>query len=247
MNREGQAENTEQAAIEVCSVSKAFGPRLVLRGVRLVVRRSEGVCLCGINGAGKSTLLRIIAGLLCPDTGTVRLNGHDVRAEAAKTKPQLGVIGHKSMVYPELTVWENLSFFARLYGVSDRAARVTGFLEKLGLARYRYDKAGVLSRGLLQRLAIARALVHGPRVLLADEPFTGLDLEACRYLVSVFTDFRNEGGAIVMTTHDISVGLECCDRVAVLDSRAVIFDSTTDKIDKSAFLMDYLSYARSSD
>jgi len=110
---------------------------------------------------------------------------------------------------------------------------------------YRYDTASILSRGLLQRLAIARAMVHEPTLLLADEPFTGLDAKACRHLITVLTEFTNNGDTIIMTTHDIDLGLQCCNRVVVLDKSNLIFDARTNDIDTDKFLKDYISYARS--
>lgn len=230
--------------INISSVRKSFATRLVLNNIDLAVTGSQSVCICGVNGAGKSTLLRIIAGLLQPDRGSVLLNGYNVAKDPEKTKSQLGVISHKSMVYPDLTVFENLFFFANLYGVKDAAVRVKQLLENVGLFSFRYDKAGILSRGLLQRLAIARALVHQPTVLLADEPFTGLDAEACEYLISVLTDFTGNGGTIIMTTHDINIGLKCCGRVVVLDKTHIILDAETSRLNVAHLSQDYLSYAR---
>ena len=232
------------AAIEVRSISKSFSARAVLKDVSFETMQAEAVCLCGINGAGKSTLLRIIAGLLCPDGGSVWISGHDVRTEPEEVKRRLGVISHRSMVYENLTVTENLSFFANLYGVEEVSSRIEGLMRETGLLSYRHDTASILSRGLLQRLAIARSLVHRPKVLLADEPFTGLDSEACGHLISVFEDFRSSGGTIVMTTHDTSIALRCCNRVIVLDARRVILDAATSEIDSKAFVKDYLSYSR---
>ncbi len=231
--------------INVKSVSKAFDTRNVLRDISIDIDTEQAVLICGINGAGKTTLLRIIAGLLQPDLGSVELCGHNIRKDPEKAKSQFGMISHKSMVYPELTVLENLSFFATLYGVKDSDANITELLQDVGLFSYRYDTASILSRGLLQRLAIARALVHRPALLLADEPFTGLDAKACHHLITVLTEFKNNGGTIVMTTHDIDIGLQCCNRVVVLDNSNLIFDARTSDIDTARFLKDYISYARS--
>jgi len=233
------------AALSVSSVRKAFATRPILRKVDLAVPAGEAVCLCGANGAGKSTLLRIVAGLLRPDTGRVAVDGFDMRHRPEAARRQLGLIAHASMVYPELTVHENLVFAARLYGVSDGTERVEELLADTGLIPFAYDRAGVLSRGLLQRLAIARALVHRPVVLLADEPFTGLDADATDRLLAVFRRFVDAGGALLMATHDIRVGLVCCRRVVVLDRGILIFDAGTDQIDADRFADDYLSYARS--
>ncbi len=232
-------------ALSVHGVSKTFVTRPVLRGIDFAVPMGQAVCLCGINGAGKSTLLRIIAGLLRPDHGTVIVNGFDVRKHAEAAKRQLGMISHASMVYPELTVLENLAFAARLYGVSDRAARIEELLAGTALSSFRHDRAGILSRGLSQRLAIARALLHRPTVLLADEPFTGLDADVSERLVAIFDQFVRGGGTILMTTHDTRMGLRCCQRVVVLDKGVLVLDKMKNEIDSEQFAGDYLSYARS--
>lgn len=245
MSLNEQKTNNDNNIINVSSVGKAFTTRSVLENIDLEIKKAQSVCLCGVNGIGKSTLLRIIAGLLEPDNGSVELGGYNLRKHPEKAKSLLGVVLHKSMVYPELTVSENLLFFANLYGIIDRTSRVKQLLENLGLGSYRYDRADILSRGLLQRLAIARALVHRPGVLLADEPFTGLDAHASQHLIDVLNKFADEGGSIIMTTHDVRTGLRCCDRVIVLDNRRLIFDEMTCNLDISGFAQDYLSYARS--
>jgi heme exporter protein A len=238
-------DSMKDAAVAVHSVSKAFGARPVLSGIDLAVPGGQAVCLCGINGAGKSTLLRIIAGLLSPDGGSVRVNGCDIRRESEAAKRRLGMISHVSMVYPELTVSENLAFAARLYGVRDRTARIEQLLGETGLVAFQHDRAGILSRGLMQRLAIARALLHEPAVLLADEAFTGLDTDAVERLMTIFNRFVGAGGTLLMTTHDTRLGLRCCARVVVLDRGRLILDAARDEIDVARFAEDYLSYARS--
>ncbi len=231
--------------VKVSSITKAFETRKVLNGVDLSAAAAQSVYICGVNGAGKSTLLRIIAGLLQPDDGSVELSGHDTARDPEKAKPQLGVISHKAMVYPDLTVLENLRFFATLYGVEDITSRIGKLLEDLALSPYRYDRAGILSRGLLQRLSIARALVYAPSILLADEPFTGLDAGSCKHLKSVLNDFTANGGTVLMTTHDAAVGLKCCQRVVVLDKGKFCFDAATSDVDADRFTDDYVAYAGS--
>lgn len=245
MNKLSQNNNNREPVITIASVSKAFGSKLVLDNVDLGISKSEGLCICGVNGAGKSTLLRIIAGLLRPAKGSVKLCGFDVNAEPEKTKTHLGFISHKSMLYPELTIPENLHFFARLYGVKDARNRIKKLIEDIGLLPYWHDKTSVLSRGMLQRLAIARAIVHNPTVLLADEPFTGLDTQASQHLVDVLGKFQSDGGTLVMTTHNTHLALQRCERVVVLDKGSFIFDAKTSQIDKTAFIEDYCAYARS--
>jgi heme exporter protein A len=243
---EGKAENTlTGTALNVRAVRKTFVTRPVLKGVDLAVSAGQAVCLCGVNGAGKSTLLRVVAGLLRPDGGSVAIGAYDMRGEPEKAKRQLGMISHASMAYPELTVVENLTFAARLYGVPDRTRRIEELLAGTGLTSYRYDRAGILSRGLMQRLAIARALLHKPAVLLADEPFTGLDADATERLLAIFDRFVRDGGAMLMTTHDTRLGLRCCRRVAVLDQGVLILNVEKETVDADRFADDYLSYARS--
>jgi len=234
-----------QSAISVNSLVKAFDTKVVLRDINLSVSAGQSVCLCGSNGAGKSTLLKLIAGLLTPDEGSIVINGHDMNRNSEKTRLQLGMISHRSMVYPDLTVTENLKFAADLYGV-DSSVRIEELLSGTALASYRFNRASVLSRGLLQWLAVARALVHKPKVLLADEPFTGLDVKASRHLLDIFNKFSSDGGTILMTTHDIRVGLQCCGRALVLDGAGLNFDARTSEIDIEDFAQNYLSYARDS-
>ena len=163
MSEKPQNSCSDTQVVSITSISKAFGFRAVLKDISLGVDKTQGLFICGVNGAGKSTLFRIISGLLSPDKGSAKLLGLDVHREPEKSKSQLGVISHKSMLYPELTIFENLLFFARLYDVKNARDRVNELLENMGLLAYRYDKTRVLSRGMLQRLAIARAIIHRPR------------------------------------------------------------------------------------
>lgn len=230
--------------VSIAGLCMAFETRRVLDKVDLEILPAQALCLCGINGAGKSTLLRIIAGLLHPTGGTVYVNGLEVKKHPEATKAMIGVISHQSMLYPDLTIAENLLFTARLYGVPDRPSRVNKLLEDVGLASYRHDRTAILSRGMLQRLAIARAIVHEPKILLADEPFTGLDLKSGRHLVNIIQKFTESGGSVIMTTHEINFGLQCCQRLVVLDHGRLIFDAHREQIDRDRFAHDYLSYAR---
>jgi len=239
-----KTDNSTDMTLSVRAVSKAFTTRPVLNGVSLGLHRGQAACLCGVNGAGKSTLLRIIAGLLRPDRGAVAIDGWDVADHSTQFKRRVGMISHAGMIYAELTVSENLAFAAELHALSDRDARIEELLIDTGLGPFRYDRAGILSRGLLQRLAIARAVLHRPAVLLADEPFTGLDGEASGRLIDIFQAFVQRGGAILMTTHDVRLGVQCCARVAVLDKGVLLLDAATEEIDPERFAEDYLSYAR---
>lgn len=230
--------------INLAGVCKSFGSRVVLNAISFSVTSGQGLCICGANAVGKTTLLRIISTTLKPSEGVVELCGFNVQRQAWKIKPLVGAIFHKTMVYPQLTVVENLRFFAMVYGVKNSKARIEKLLEQTGLTPYRYDSAGILSRGMMQRLAIARALVHDPVVLLADEPFTGLDADAGNHLVAILRSFKDTGGTIVMTTHNVNLPLQCCEQVAVLDDKRLIFNAKVSEINAADFTNDYLLYAR---
>lgn len=237
-------QKNSEPVIHIDDLSVAFATRKILNGINLQIPSRQALCLCGVNGAGKSTLMRTVASLLAPTKGTVKLCGHDVRKDVEKSKPLLGVISHKRMLYANLTIQENLTFYAKLYGLKKHKARVQELLEEVNLWGFRSDLTGILSHGMLQRLAIARALIHRPAALLADEPFTGLDVTSSNDLVRILNDFRDNGGTIIMTTHVINFAILCCDRMVVLDKSKLIFDQMTDSIDTQDFERDYLAYAR---
>lgn len=224
INNKPEQTGVGTAAVRVNDVCKSFGSRVVLEEINFHLLAGEGLCICGANAAGKSTLLRIAAGLLEASGGTVEICGLNIRREREKTKSMIGVVLHSSMVYPELTVLENLRFFARLYGIKDSKGRIEELLEETGLGSCKGDIGGVLSRGMTQRLAVARALLHKPKVLLADEAFSGLDREASGRLVTTLNNFKESGGAILMTAHNVSLPGQCCERVAVLDNHKLIFE-----------------------
>ena len=230
-------------AIEFENVTRSFSVRRVLDNISFTVDGGQTVFLCGANGAGKTTLLRITAGLLSADSGTVKLCGLHLNEDPERARRTLGGISHKSMLYQDLTVAENLSFFAGLYGVQGSKSRMDDLLSGMKLQPYRHDRVSVLSRGLIQRLAIARALIHRPSILLADEPFTGLDAESCVHLRETLSRFAQAGGTVLMTTHETHLGLACSDRVILLDGAHIALDRLTCQIDADKFTGDYLSYA----
>jgi heme ABC exporter ATP-binding subunit CcmA len=236
--------SSETPAINLKGIGKSFAGRVVLEAISFQLSAGEALCICGANAAGKTTLLRIIAALLQPTEGTVEICGFNVKTQTRKVKLLVGAIMHQSMVYPQLTVVENLRFFAGLYGLSNSKARIQQLLEQVRLTPYRYDTPAVLSRGITQRLAIARALLHKPDILLADEPFTALDSQGGKDLITILHNFKNQGGTVIMTTHHVDLSLNCCDKVAVLHNRKLIFNAKTSDINISDFAQDYLSYAR---
>lgn len=204
--------------IQVEGLVKAFGFMPVLRGVDLSVERGAFVALLGPNGSGKTTLLRILAALSKPTAGRVTIGGWALPQEAAAVRAQLGVVAHQPLLYDELTAAENLRFYARLYGIPAEVqpARIEAVLARVGLAARANDVVRTFSRGMQQRLAIGRAILHEPHVLLFDEPYTGLDQDAAAMLDALLSGIAQEGHTIVMTSHDLPRARALSTHVAIL-------------------------------
>ncbi|HZU28912.1 MAG TPA: heme ABC exporter ATP-binding protein CcmA [Bryobacteraceae bacterium] len=202
-------------AVEVQGVWKYFGDYPALRDLTLAVPRGSCMALLGRNGAGKTTLLRILAGLSRPAKGTVTILGADTRARASRVG--VGVLGHGIGVYEELSAIENLRLFARLYGVENPERTASEWLERAGLERVRDGLVREFSRGMRQRLAVARAFLHEPTLLLLDEPFTALDDRAIAVLQTLLRRARDEGRSIIMSTHQLREALELATDVALIN------------------------------
>lgn len=194
---------------------KAFGYRAVLKKLTFSVARGEFVALLGPNGSGKSTLLRLLAGLSQPTAGKITVGGWSLPDEAAAVRAQLGMVGHKPLLYEALTARENLRFFGRLYNLTLTDADINDRLQRVGLRKVADQVVRTYSRGMQQRLSIARALLHNPDVLLFDEPYTGLDQDAAALLDDLLRHASANGRTVIMSTHQL-------DRAAALASRIVI-------------------------
>lgn len=218
-------------AIEVRRLVKSFGHQVALRGVDLALPEGEFLTLFGPNGAGKTTLIRVVASLTRPSGGTVLLRGQDLGKAAAVLRRQIGFISHNPLLYGDLTAEENLRFFARLYDLADGAARVDVVLEQVGLAIRRRDPVRTYSRGMVQRLAIARAILHDPDIMLLDEPYTGLDLQAADMLRAVLEDLVAANRTVILTTHNLEQGLEMCDRAAILHRGRIAWQGRRGDVD----------------
>jgi heme exporter protein A len=208
-------------AVAAESVWKFYGDYPALRDVKLEVQPGSCLALIGRNGAGKTTLLRIIAGFSHPGRGKVRIMGQEPRETA--TRRQLGFIGHGIAVYDELSALENLMLFGKLYNLPDPHRSALEWLERTGLARVANGLVREFSRGMRQRLAVARAFLHEPSVLLLDEPFTALDDKAIAVLQRLLREALAEGKTIVMSTHQLREALELATHVALLTRGQVAF------------------------
>ena len=227
------------SVIEVRNLAKSFGPRAVLAGVDLSVEAGELVTLVGPNGAGKTTLLRILATLARPTSGTLRIAGQDPVRAGGKVRHTIGFLSHRTLLYDDLTAEQNLQFYARMYDLGDGLARVDDLLERAGLAARRHDLVRTFSRGMQQRLAVARAVLHRPQILLLDEPYTGLDPYATQVLTHLLGELTGGGCTILLTTHNLERGLTRCDRVVVLAQGRLVYDERREAISPGTFSETY--------
>lgn len=202
--------------IEVRNLVKAFGVMPVLRGLNFRVAAGEFVAVVGPNGAGKTTLLRILASLTRPTMGEVTLAGYQLPAQAGAARKIVGVVSHQPMLYGDLTADQNLRFFGRMYGVADLGDRIAEVLSIVGLRARRNDLVRKYSRGMQQRLAIGRGILHRPELLLFDEPHTGLDPDAADMLDNLLEKVTREGRTVVMTSHDLTRTAKLASRVDIL-------------------------------
>jgi heme exporter protein A len=202
--------------IEVNGLVKAFGLKAVLRGLDFQVDEGEFVALLGPNGAGKTTFIRILACLSRPSGGEVLIDGLHLPDEAGAVRRRLGVVAHQSLLYGDLTAEENLRFFARMYGLDGVGTRITDVLKIVGLTLARRELVRTFSRGMQQRLSIARALLHDPSLLLFDEPFTGLDQDASAMLDRLLSEIASQGRTVVMTSHDLERSARLASRIDIL-------------------------------
>jgi heme exporter protein A len=210
-------------ALDSQDIRKIFGHFVALAGVSLQVRRGEFLTLFGRNGAGKTTFLKIVATLVRATHGKLFVEGIDIREQPEKVRRHIGFLSHNTYLYRDLNPVENLRFFGRLYGVPDLEHRISTLLDRVGLSRRASDPIRSFSRGLHQRLGLARVMLHDPSLILLDEPYTGLDANAVEMLNQMLDEAARAGRTIVLTTHDLEQGLRSATRAVIIDRGKIVF------------------------
>src|SRR5438477_9791901 len=211
-------------ALESEDIRKTFGHFTALAGVTLGVKRGEFLALFGRNGAGKTTFLKIAATLMRHTHGKLCVEGIDIHEEPEKARRHIGFLSHNTYLYRDLNPVENLQFFSRLYGIPDAGARIQLLLDRVGLNRRAADPVRTFSRGLHQRLGIARVMLHDPSLILLDEPYTGLVANAVETLNQMLDEAAAAGKTIILTTHDLEQGLRAAARAVLIDRGKIVFD-----------------------
>jgi ABC-type multidrug transport system ATPase subunit len=219
-------------AIEVRGLTKSFGERYALRGIDLRVSRGEHLVIFGPNGAGKTTLVKIMSTLLKPTSGSVWLDGIDIRDKPAQLRRKISLVGHQTLLYDDLTIYENLKFYGKMYDVSDLELKIREVIAWVQLEPRLHDRVGTLSHGLQQRASIARAVLHNPSILFLDEPEVGLDPHASNVVRDVLGSINAGSRTVVMTTHNLERGLELGDRIVILDRGKVVYQAPRHELDE---------------
>jgi heme ABC exporter ATP-binding subunit CcmA len=220
--------------VDVHELTKSFGRRRALAGVSFSLSMGECLAVFGPNGAGKTTLLRVLAGLLAPSSGKATVSGVDLPA-GADVRRRVGLISHQTMLYEALSPRENVAFAAELYGVQDIPERVEDTLRRMAMLERADAPVRSLSRGMQQRVSIARAMVHAPQLVLADEPYSGLDESGARALTELLQDLRSTGTTIIIVTHNLAEGLALASRAAVMNRGRVVREDDRNSVDIAAY------------
>lgn len=226
----GETTTAAPSVIEARGLKKTFGEHRALAGIDLKVTANECLVIFGPNGAGKTTLLKVLATLMKPSAGSVWLDGIDVKSEPAKVRRRLSLLSHETFLYDDLSLYENLKFYGKMYAVVNLEERIGEVTAWVQLESRRDDRVGTLSRGLQQRAAFARALLHKPSILFLDEPDIGLDPKASALVGEVAGDRIQSGRTVVMTTHNLEKGLELGSRIVILNRGRVVFQASGDEL-----------------
>lgn len=227
--------------IKAEGLRKSFGNFEALRGIDLNIGEGEFFTLFGPNGAGKTTFIKLLATLTKPSSGTLTVCGYDTKKQADRVRKITGVISHDPFLYENLSAFENIKFFGTLYGVWDIDRKAKDVINQVGLGTRMHDLVRTFSRGMKQRLAVARAVVHEPSILLLDEPYTGLDQHGARVFAEMLTLLKANNRTILMTTHNIDEGLGLSDRVGILTGGRMVYEAARNEVDTTGFKELYIS------
>jgi heme exporter protein A len=227
--------NAARPLVEARELEKWYGPLPAVLGVGFELRSGEFLTLFGPNGAGKTTLLKMLCGVVRPTRGEIRTGGERVDGGSGAWRSRIGVLSHQTFLYAGLTAAENLELYGKLYGLGDLRDRVEAGLRSVGLERRASDLAGSFSRGMQQRLALARTLLHEPELVLLDEPYTGLDPHAAAVLRGVLERLKDGRRTVVLVTHNLVQGLEMADRVVVQAGGVWVSDEPRSAVDPLGF------------
>jgi heme exporter protein A len=225
-------------SVEVVELAREFGPTKAVAGVSFSLAPGECLALFGPNGAGKTTLLRVLAGLLKPTSGSARISGIALPG-GPLARSRVGLISHHTMLYEALSARENVTFSARLYGIRDARARVDDALKRMSMLERADASVRSLSRGMQQRVSIARAMVHSPQLVLADEPYSGLDESGARALTALLQELRSAGTAIIVVTHNLVEGLSLATHAAVMQRGKFVRYDAAGRVDAKSYAAKY--------
>ena len=225
--------------LELRGLTKKYGGKAVLRGLNLEVPTGQMCVLLGPNGAGKSTLIRILCTLTRPSTGEVIIDGRSTVEEPAEARRAIGAVLHETLLYEDLTAAENIRFYSRLFGMRTDDKGIDELLGRVGMLHRRNDRVGEFSRGMKQRMAIARAMVGTPKLMLLDEPFTGLDVRSKDQVSSMLAEAASKGTTVLMTAHDPEMAHDLAQRLLVLVDGRIAYDREKASVSKADFVAEY--------
>ncbi len=237
----GNELNDNESAISIEGLTRSFNDYLALRGITAKFLRGESTAVLGPNGAGKTTLLKVLSTAITPSSGEVMVNNTSLKDKNPETRRCIGVVSHQPFLYHNLTAYENLSFYCRMYDVEDMKKRITDVVDMVGMTSRLHDRVGTLSRGMQQRLSIGRAILHKPEILLLDEPDTGLDWYA---MSSLWEIVRTEDGinrTIIFTTHDLGRGLSLSERIVIIHKGKIVFEALSSELDTEKLKAEYIN------
>ncbi len=236
---EGTNTTSQAWAIKLQGLTKSFGNHLALRGIDLEVSQEEFVVIFGPNGAGKTTLIKVLATIMNPSSGRVLVDGLSLKNNAEEIRRRIGIVTHQTFLYSNLTSYENLDFYSRMYDVPRRKERIHEVVAKVGMTSRLHDRVGTLSRGMQQRLSIARSLLHKPAIMLLDEPEMGLDLQAISMLWEALQTDGERKRTIILTTHNLERGLELGDHLLILDRGKIVYEGARQGLDLAGLKQAY--------